>query len=197
MKHKLMIFKNINPKERFELFTTLQVRQHKLNEEFVFTPEHIEKILWIDQEIKKCVHTLQKEGEKMVKELDLLTKKKNSFFNDYEILAVIDPKILIWKEESQSLCEPDEEDGIIDVIDNYHHETNFRLEFNPHHAEHSCYFSDFNWNILIGAKNNEFANYHIGYGIHELYDHSLWSLQEIVKINAIWCDLKVEYQHYN
>jgi hypothetical protein len=53
-----------------------------------------------------------------------------------------------------------------------------------------------NWNTMIGAKNNEFADYHIGYGIRELYECSLWSWEEIVKINDFWCEVNVVYQRY-
>jgi hypothetical protein len=175
-------------------------RQHKLNKDFVFTPEHIEKFIWIDEEIKKCLNSLRKEGEEKVKELELIIKNEKSYFIDYEIEAVINPRILIWKEEFQSLCEPDEDDGIIDVIDGYHYDTFFRLKFDPRHLDHSLYFEEFNtidnWNTMVGAKNNEFENYHIGYGMHELYEHSLWSLSDIMKINDFWCELKVEYQRY-
>ena len=180
-------------KDETSFYFILRVRQIKLNRDFVFTPEYIEKFLWIDREIKKCVNKLQKRGERLNKHLERQIKKKNSFFNDYEIEALIDPKILVWKEEYQSLSELDDDDGILNVIDEFHYNNHFKLEFNLRHP-HSCYFHD-NWNTMVGAGDT-FANYHIGYGMHKLYDHSFWSLSDIVKINEIWCDLRVEYQHF-
>lgn len=200
--------KTKKPRNR-DLRNILQMRQHKLNKEFEFTPEHIEKFLWLDQEIKKHLNHLRKEGVKLLEDLEKLTKSGNSYFNDYEIEAVINPKILIWREEDQSLTELEEEDGILNVIDDFHHKKHFCLEFSPRHFEHSLYFDEpcdkdfLNWNTTIHkwrdliAANKELAHHHIGYGMHELYDHSLWALQDIMQINDFWCELKVDYQKFS
>ncbi|GHT19032.1 hypothetical protein AGMMS4957_02420 [Bacteroidia bacterium] len=33
------------------------------------------------------------------------------------------------------------------------------------------------------------------FGMHELYDHTEWSLQDIIQINDFWCDIRVEYYY--
>jgi len=195
-------------------FTTLEARKHKLNQEFVFTPEHIEKFLWIDQEIKKHLNRLRIEGEKLVEDLEKITKDENSFFNDYEIEAIVTPKILVWKEEYQSLSELEPEDGVLDEIDHYHFEhKDDELKFNPRHLETSLYFDEFysdedkkkgtnNWNTMVYEwrdlikENPALVKHHIGYGMRQLCNNTLWSLQDIMLINEFWCDIKVEYQRY-
>jgi hypothetical protein len=172
----------------------LYVRQEKLNDAFVFTPENIEKILWIDRQLKDRINKLQQEGERIVRRLEREIKKKNSLFNDYEIMVLVFPKILEWSEEEQSMIEP--EDRIHELLEcNSHHDTH--IEFDPSY-KHNCYFDEekLNWNNMIGARNGEFEGHHIGYAMHELYDHTLWSLPDIVKINEFWYDIRVEYQHY-
>ena len=45
-------------------------------------------------------------------------------------------------------------------------------------------------------ENPELAKHNIGYGMHELCDHSHWAFQDIMKINDFHCDIIVEYQKY-
>jgi hypothetical protein len=47
-----------------------------------------------------------------------------------------------------------------------------------------------------GLGNGEFANHYIGYGIHELYHHSQFSLSDIVRINYLWGEVKIVQQHF-
>ncbi len=188
----------------------LEERKYRLSEEFVFTPEYIEKFLWLDREIKKYADILRKEGEQMLEHLERMKKDKNSFFNDYEIECIIEAQIPIWDDG-----ELKEEDKILDVIESFHYETGdiWRVKFSPKHLEHSSYFEDllsdkekedglYNWSHTIYRwrdlikENPELAKQNIGYGMHQLWDHSLWAWQDIMKINEFHCDLKVEYQKY-
>jgi hypothetical protein len=179
-----------NPSESFTLL--LEVRKDKLNANFVFTAEHIEKILQIDRQIKNHLNTLRKEGKEIIKEVEPRVKKKDSFFNVYEIEAVINPKILIRSEDDKSLNGLYKENGILDVIDIYHHVTHFVLEFDPRYNE--PFFEEENWNNWIGTKNKEFADYYIGIAMCELDIYSMWSWEDIVKINDFRCEVNVKYQ---
>ena len=181
-------------KDKSLIHEILEIRKDKLNENFVFTPKHIEKFLWIDQEIKRCVNELQRQGEKIIKDVQKLMNKKNAFFNDYEIKAVMKPCIL--DEEGIGV-----EDEIIDLIDDFQGNRLLYsfLYFDPRspHKECNPYLDNLNWNgnSFIGAGST-FADYHIGFGMHELYDHSLWSYPDIMRISQIDCNICVEYQRY-
>ena len=172
-------------------------RKRKLNKGFIFTPEHIEKFLWIDKEIKMCVEKLQQQGEKVIVDLEKLIQQKDAFFVDYEIDALIFPRIIEWSEEDQ--CECETYDKIIEILDwleeGYLESV---LYFSPKSELDICFFGDLNWNTsgLIGVEDSIFANHQIGYGMHVLCDHSHWSFPDIMRINNIWCDLRVLYQRF-
>ena len=53
-----------------------------------------------------------------------------------------------------------------------------------------------NWNECDDLSHGELADYHICYAIHELYDHSYWSLPDILKITRLWIDVHVCHQHF-
>jgi len=181
-----------------ELF---EVRKNKLNKDFIFTPENIEKFLWIDREIKMCANELELQGEKVIEDLEKLIQEKDAFFNDYEIEAFMSPCILEWNEKDQ--CNYGTEDKIIELLDwieTYYIQPSMMF-FSPRiepSERHCCYFGDLNWNTrgLIGVEDSIFANHHIGYGMHELCDHSVWSFPDMMRINSISCELKVEYQRF-
>ncbi|MDL2241839.1 hypothetical protein LJB91_02910 [Bacteroidales bacterium OttesenSCG-928-L03] len=179
----------------------LAKRKLKLNQEFVFTPEYIEKFLWLDQEIKRYAGILKEKGEKMLEDLERMIKDEDSFFNDYEIEAIISPFI----EEDD---DDDYYNGIMWAIESFH---DCELKFNIKHIEDSLYFEENytdgkvgtnNWNTTIPkwrdliTEKPELAKYNIGYGMHEICDHSLWALQDIMQICDFHCDLRVEYQKY-
>jgi hypothetical protein len=99
-----------------------------------------------------------------------------------------------WNEEEQAMCEGENE--IYSLLnDCSHYISNVPIEFDPR-DRHECYFGDLNWNNMIGARNGEFEGHHIGYAMHELYDHSCWGLPDIVRINRFDATVRVEYQHY-
>jgi len=173
-------------------------RKRKLNKGFIFTPENIEKFLWIDKEIKMCVEKLQQQGEKVIEELEKLIQEKDAFFVDYEIDALMFPRIIEWSEKYQ--CECETEDKIIEILDWLERDCYYGsvLYFKPDMEPDGCFFGDLNWNTsgLIGVEDSIFANHHIGYGMHVLCDHSRWSFPDIMRINNIWCDLRVLYQRF-
>jgi hypothetical protein len=183
------IFNNDNWDKK-ALREILEERKRRLNKDFVFTPEDIDVFLWIDYEIKKCVKKLQQQGVEIIKNLEKLTQEKGAFFNDFEVEAFIRPVIMEWIELRIA------EDPISEIINWV--EGDFILSFKPS-IEHPncCYFGDLNWNDHeLGVPKGTFAGHHIGYGMHELCSHSLWSFPDMMRISDIDCDLKVLYQHY-
>jgi hypothetical protein len=185
--------KRIN--EDLYLEDILEWRKYKMNENFVFTPEVIEKLLWIDKEIKHCVNQLHKKGKQVVRNLERMINKKDAFFNDYEMDLLIYPTIIEWSDNCEEECET--EDKIFEVMDYAHYD---RAPISIHFRcldSDETYFEEVEcWNMPF-ARNTEFANYKVGFITHKLFDHTDWSLPDIIRINEIWCDLRVEYQHFN
>ena len=144
----------------------------------------------------------------MLEDLERMKNDENSFFNDYEIECIIEA--VIEDEDDENFY-----DGILWAIEWFQYKTGdiWRVKFSPKHLEHSLYFEEFysnedkangtnNWNTTIYKwrdlikENPELAKHHIGYGMHELCDHSHWAFQDIMKINDFHCDIIVEYQKY-
>jgi hypothetical protein len=100
---------------------------------------------------------------------------------------------LEWDEESQSQCEPS--DGIYCLLDTIFN-NDVCLNFNLKHLNEDSFDRNLNWNECDELSHGELADYYICHGMHELYDHTEWSLQDIIQINDLWCDIKVEYQHF-
>ena len=189
----------------------LEERKYRLDKEFVFTPEYIEKFLWLDQEIKKYANILREKAKKMLEDVERMTKDENSFFNDYYIECIVMAHIPIDDDDG----DVKEEDKILEVIESFHYKTGdiWKVKFLPNHIEHSLYFEDllrdkdkenglYNWSRTIYKwrdlikENPELAKHNIGYGMHQLCDDSLWAFQDIMRISDFYCDLKVEYQKF-
>jgi hypothetical protein len=169
-----------------------------MNENFVFTPEVIEKLLWIDREIKHCVNQLQKKGEQIARNLEEMIKEKDFLFNDYEIDLLISPQIIEWSDHYEEECET--EDEIFDVIGYGSIESDYKgatIAINLRClGPDDVYFEEVECRCMPFARNTEFEKYHVGWIMHRLLDHTCWSLPDIIRINKLWCDLRVEYQHY-
>jgi hypothetical protein len=180
-------------KNKKYLTNILRIRQEKLNREFVFTPENIQKILCLDRWIMDCFEKLKEEALKILPDLDKRIENKDLFLHDYEVEVKVIPSILFPDEEGE-MSEPTE--GIYEVLDRYLPE--FILSFSISHLDSDNIHFDksLNWNNLIGATNGELADYYISYALHELSEHALYSLSDIIQINDLWSEITVSYQHF-
>jgi hypothetical protein len=138
---------------------------------------------------------LKIEGQAIVNDFEKRLKDTDSFLHDYEIEATITPFIYEWNEKYQCMCEA--EKGIYAILHSSFPD-GCVLNFDPRHCEEGrIYFNnELNWNNMIGAKKGEFADHYIGFAMHELYDHTNWSLPDIIKINELGCEIKVREQHF-
>jgi hypothetical protein len=170
-----------------ELYLLLSERKDKLNDSFEWIDENITKFVQLNQKLMYYMQKLTVEKKAIVKEAEERISK-NSAFEDFEVHATISPTIYQWDEEHQEMCQP--EDGIYCLLDD---------AFDSYHCLSDNTFDDFdfNWNTMVGAGNDILKDYYICYGMHELYDHTQWSLQDIIQINDIWCDIRVEYYYPN
>jgi hypothetical protein len=127
-----------------------------------------------------------------VQELEKRIAGNDKFLHDYEIEVVITPRILVQGEDGE-WEEPDE--GIYELLQS---DINpIVISFDPRHcnADEIHFNKELNWSRLF-ARNGELDEHYICYGMHELYDHSLYALSDILKINDLWADIKMELQHY-
>ena len=175
----------------------MSVRQYKINENFVWTPENIDKLLALNQKLISCFEKLIEEAKPIVKALQKRVDEKDAFLHDFEIEANIKPFILVPDEDGK-LCEP--ESGIeLILMENLPKSV---LAFDPKRNiiedtlnENIHLKKDLNWNI-DGLLRGKFDDHHISYAIHELHDHTCWSFPDILKINHLWSELRVRFQNF-
>ena len=53
-----------------------------------------------------------------------------------------------------------------------------------------------NWNENTGDKNNPLAGFYFGYVMHCILFHSHLSLEDILNIDDVWIEIKVDYQFW-
>jgi hypothetical protein len=53
-----------------------------------------------------------------------------------------------------------------------------------------------NWNDCDGLSHGELSEHYISYAIHDLYDHTLLSIPDILRINQLWAEVTVCQQHF-
>jgi hypothetical protein len=174
----------------------LEIRKLKLNAEFVFTPENIAKILRLNEQIMDCLEKLRQEAMQEIVCLKQKSESNNAFLHDYEMECKILPFIYVKNEETGEMQEATEGiDSLLNLMWN-----KYMLRFdaaNEDLREHSLYFNkELNWNECNMPGNGELADFYIGYGIHELVDHSLFSLSDIVRINFLWGEVITRQQHF-
>ncbi|MDR0865007.1 MAG: hypothetical protein LBO74_08755 [Candidatus Symbiothrix sp.] len=174
-----------------QLKNILSVRHQKLNDEFVFTPENIEKILRINQKLMEGMEKLRKEEEAIICNFEERMKNNDSFLNDYEIEAQIMPFIMEQDENGQNMGEPDK--GIYCLLHTLFPD-DCCLHFDPRWDD--TYFDKKQNCNRIMAKNGELDDYFISLALCDFHDYTQWSWQDIIKINELWCEVKVTHQHF-
>jgi hypothetical protein len=55
---------------------------------------------------------------------------------------------------------------------------------------------DDNWYDWCGVPKELLEGHHICYFMHEIWEHTQWSLPDILRINEVWAELYVRYQHF-
>ncbi|MDR1196656.1 MAG: hypothetical protein LBL00_09320 [Endomicrobium sp.] len=194
------------------LYSVFRTRKWRLNAKFKYTKQNIEKLLWVNKKLMECFEKSAGEAEKIRKQFKRRKKKKDLFLDDIETEIKITPFLLKYDKKGKYWQEYDS--GIYAVlqfvIDD---EISLRQKYSSlkKYRESLHGSKEDSWNVEgLGSrsgkrldcdpkniKDNVFANDYICYAMHELYDHSLWSLQDIIKIEEFWAEVKVRYQHFS
>jgi hypothetical protein len=173
----------------------LQKRRCKLNREFQWTPENIEKLLELDSKLIACFKKMKTEAVSIFEMQQRRIDNKDAFLHDFNLDMKVTPFILVPDAEEGKLVEP--EDGIYQVLmenlpDVLLSATMFSIDsFSGLYLDKSL-----NWNECDGLSHGELSEYYISYAIHDLYDHTMLSIPDILKINQLWAEVTVCHQHF-
>ena len=172
----------------------MKERKRRLNESFKYTPKNIARLLKINKLLADSLEKGRREARPLVLELEQRLKNKDPFLKDYELEVKLDIFI------DSNTKKP----GIYEILEDIINSSSAYLEYPKH--EFGDFFGDngiagrsphfVNWNNDSGLRHEEFKKHHICYPMHELCDHSYWSLHDIIKISRIWIDVKVQLQHF-
>jgi len=180
-----------------ELSDYLYARKRKLNSAFEWTPENMEKLIRLNQKLVECWEKLDVEAKQTLQTIKNRMDKSDDFLQDFNMDAVVQVFILV-PDEDEELDEPNE--GIEEVL-NWVISDNaavnrgcYSLYDLDESSEDIIYLDrEQNWNIDFKGR---FDEHFISQAIHDLYDHSCWSFPDILRINRLWAELKVDYQNF-
>jgi len=172
------------------LYWVLRKRKSRLNAAFKFTPKTIARLLRVNKHLEDSLEKARQEARPIMLEMEKRIKAKDAFLDDYELEMNLAPYV--------------GKPGIYEILEGTTHHTYGDMTRSKHCLQD--YYGDngkepdsldlMNWNIDMHPHNKVFENHHICYLMHELYDHTLWSLPDILKIKTIWIDIKICHQHF-
>ncbi|RRJ98933.1 hypothetical protein Ga0100231_001190 [Opitutaceae bacterium TAV4] len=156
-------------------------RQRRLNDDFRFTPKRVVRFIKINDHLTESFEKAWNEARPIIRDLDQRIQNKDPFLKDYEVELKLKPYI--------------DKPGIYELLEDIIHASPVELR---HYCEKSyCSLQDLNWNEDVPLCHySQLANYHIGYPMHELSNHSMWSLPDILKTIRIQMDVTITRQHF-
>jgi hypothetical protein len=175
-----------NWEEKRALTWALSERQRRLDRTFVWTPDAVQRIVYINNLIIDCIERLAKEAEALY---EVLEKRKesdaDSFLHDYGIECRMVPIYSSDNEEAERL---------FSVLDNI--ELEFSYNGNSKSSS-NLFFSSESWaNDTALYMRKEFADVRINYALHCLMDHAHCSIKDILNIKELWGEVIVTHQHF-
>lgn len=185
-----------NEKEdKDKLKIALAVREYKLNQSFEWTSENKERFLCLNQKLIECFEKLKAEATVTLALLQQRIDNNDAFLHDFEIEMKVTPYFFETWEDGEFY---EKDDGIERVLmDNWE-------EWNMHvYVSNTDDLNDIlelnreqNWNTDHRFKGM-FDNHYISQAIHNIYDHATgWSFPDILRINYLWSEVYVRYQHF-
>jgi hypothetical protein len=177
-----------------ELEEYLSARKWKINDVFEWTPNHIEKLLRLNQKLIGCFEKLRDEAKPLIQTFQKRIKEKDDFLHDFDIEARITPYIYVPDENGKFYeAESGMERILTDSINEY--AVLFQWWIDDEDLDNMQYLNkEQNWSDEPQFEG-EFDGHFISQAIHELYDHTCWSFPDILNINHLWAEVRVVHQH--
>jgi hypothetical protein len=184
----------VREKDNEQLERVLRARAYKLNRQLQWTPENKERLLHLNDKLTDCFEKLKAEAIAVSQTLQNRVNAKDGFLHDFCIEAAVTP---FFYEEAEDGKRYEMDTGIEEVL--MRKWEDWMLSFNLldiDSVNHILYFDKkLSWNI--DNLQGEFDDCYISYGIHELCSCATgWSFYDVLKINHLWAELKVRYQHF-
>jgi len=187
-------------------------RKAKLRTIFGCTPENIERLHCVANLIKNRTGMLYKKGNELYRQMwQIWQTNQNEAFNDFYIELSIGIKC---NDTHSILNLPDDNSGsdyqfMSEVLDSFYYDrffienliTNDTLDYDAKNQEQQFQFCDDDGKIddwgepWFFEQFPELSDLPITIEFHNLLFHSHYALQDIIRINDVWSEVKVVWQH--
>jgi len=181
----------------------LQKRKELLDTSFKFTPENIEKLIRVNQILTENSQKVLAQAKKLY---DQLQAQTCDFTQDFEIEGTVrvsyngDSSLIDFDPEKEEICGESKYSHIAEIIDSTMADCYFKNLYYCHYNDNSkpnmCEEKDIFWAFSLDTvpliEGVSFCS-----AFHNLADHTLYALQDIVRINDFWNEVKVRYQNFN
>jgi hypothetical protein len=185
----------IHKKHPFDLLSTiLRERVVRINQNFKWSNENIQKLLKVDNNFIETFENAYREALLAAGELERRIENRDPFIKDYEIEIKITSYSAWQSSNHDDICIDDVLSAqLYDCCPIQHHISH---DFcNSETRELPVYLDKSkNWNIEYFGE--VFKNNYISFAIHTLLISHIWSFQDIININRIWANVKVERQYF-
>lgn len=159
-------------------------RKHKLDKYFEFTPSHISRIIYLNEQLKSCEQELIQQSIRLEKLL-LSDSGLQPFLSDYEIEC----RIELYLPDSCYDGDTTSEKSLMDSSPGIIPEYCFK---GKQLQEADMAFYDINWNEHFERK--EFQHVRFCYAFHHFVDHTCMSMQDLIRIEKVWGEVEIKYQ---
>jgi len=182
--------------EKDELMEALLIRKLKMNERFEWTPENREKLLRLNQKLIECWTKIREEAKQTIETLHKRINEPDNFLTDYYVEAKVLSFIYIPDEDGRFWEAQDcIEEVLIDSLDDCKYVVNYDSFESKEDLDYCKYLDRAHYYHDDPIFDKEFEAHFISLAVHELYDHTLWSLPDILRINRLWAEVQVVKQH--
>ncbi|MDL2323144.1 hypothetical protein LJC52_04065 [Bacteroidales bacterium OttesenSCG-928-A17] len=179
----------------------LEERRFLLNKSFEFTPKNIENLLRVNRILSEGSQKVMTKSVEMARELQ---NREDNFTDYYEISGTV--RVLYDGNDSLIDFDPEHDEDelsdcphIMEIISSamssrYREDLFFCYPSKNGDPYGTPLYADDPWNRNFNSRP-EFAGIRFSWAFHNLVDHTLYALQDVVRINDFWNEVTVIHQN--
>ena len=173
----------------------LMERKYILDSQFIFTPDNIKKIEIVNNWLKEVEHKTLNFSKSL--SIECLQNRKiddSAFLTDYEL----EYELHLWADNKYREIEELIGNPFFScrmTLPNYKTERDEKLKQNPYNPDAEHWVLNVNHNAFAHAENHPLRDQSHCWTLHELYDHTYLSWQDIIETESIWFEIDLKLQH--
>ena len=192
---ELFTYAELSKKQKEEVKRLLRVRRDILNEMFQPTEANLAQFCKVNEELYRLTMALDERVKKLISKKELLFDSLD-FDDDYELEGTLK---FVFNDES-SICHLPDDDYygsnfavmIKTLFEVYSHSG---IESIVTLNEHRGPLDDgVSWDEYPFNRFPEFKDFIICYAVHDLTDHKLYSIPDLLRLNDFWSEVEFKIQ---